>query len=122
MKKSSRAIAAVGATFLLCSGLPPAGASPQPLVLTYSIREARAYAFKVSLSKQELQLAASANPCDPSTDPYKCDTSQYEHKPNCPAQIALGTTKPGPAVEPASQSIVRSGGAADHIGAEPNQS
>jgi len=122
MTKVSRAIAIVGAVFVLCSAMPPANASPQPLVLTYSIREARAYAFKVSLSKQELQLAASVNPCNPSTDPYKCDTSQYEHKPNCPPQIALGTTKPGPVPEPASQSIVESGGAADHVGAELNQS
>ena len=75
-------------------------------MLSYSIREARAYAFKVSLSKQELQLIPA---CDPSTDPYKCDTSQYEHKPNCPPQIALGRTKPGPVPEPASQSIVVSG-------------
>jgi hypothetical protein len=119
MTKVSRAIGIIGAVFVLCGGLPPANASPDPLVLTYSIREARAYAFKVSLSKQELQLIP---PCDPSTDPYKCDTSQYEHKPDCPPQIALGRTKPGPAAEPASQSIVESGGAADHIGAEPNQS
>jgi len=119
MKKASRAIAALGAAFLLCAALPPANASPSPLVLSYSIREARAYAFKVSLSKQELQLIP---PCDPSTDPYKCDTSQYEHKPNCPPQIALGRTKPGPVPEPASQSIAVSGGAGDHLGSEPNQS
>jgi hypothetical protein len=119
MTKVSRAIAAVGAAFLIFGGLPAASASPRPLVLTYSIREARAYAFKVSLSKQELQLIP---PCDPSKDPYKCDTSQYEHKPNCPQQIALGRTTPGPVPEPASQSIVISGGAADHVGEEPNQS
>jgi len=119
MNNVARAIAAVGAAFLLFGSLPAASASPQPLVLTYSIREARAYAFKVSLSKQELQLIP---PCDPSKDPYKCDTSQYQHKPNCPPQIALGTTKPGPVPEPASQSIVVSGGASNHIGEEPNQS
>jgi hypothetical protein len=119
MTKAARAIAAVGAAFLLVGGLPAASASPRPLVLTYSIREARAYAFKVSLSKQELQLIP---PCDPTTDPYKCDTSQYEHRPNCPPQIALGRTKPGPIPEPASQSIVVSGGASDHLGEEPNQS
>lgn len=119
MRHVSRAMAVLGATFLLCAGLPPTNASPSPLVLSYSIREARAYAFKVSLSKQELQLIP---PCDPSTDPYKCDTSQYEHKPNCPPQIALGPSKPGPVPEPASQSIVMSGGATDHLGTEPNQS
>jgi hypothetical protein len=119
MTTVSRAVAAVGAAFLLFGGLPAASASPPPLVLTYSIKEARAYAFKVSLSKQELQLIP---PCDPSTDPYKCDTSQYEHKPNCPPQIALGRTKPGPIPEPASQSIVVTGGAGNHLGEEPNQS
>src|SRR5437764_5068351 len=119
MNKTSRAIAAVGATFLLCSGMPLAGASPRPLVLTYSIREARAYAFKVSLSKQELQLIP---PCDPSKDPYRCDTSRYVHTPNCPATIALGRTKPGPLPEPAGNSIIVSGGSASGVGVEPNQS
>jgi hypothetical protein len=119
MTKVSRAIAAVGAAFLLFGGLTTASASPRPLVLTYSIREARAYAFKVSLSKQEIELIP---PCDPTTDPYKCDTSQYDHKPNCPPQIAFGRIRPGPVPEPASESIVASGGAGDHLGEEPNQS
>jgi hypothetical protein len=118
VKKPVRALAAVAAALVLCAGLPAARAST-PLVLTYSIREARAYAFKVSLSKQELQLIP---PCKPATDPYGCDTSQYVHTPNCPASIALGRTKPGPLPEPASSSIVVSGGAPDHLGTEPNQS
>ena len=59
MKNASRAIAAFAAAFLLCAGLP-ANASTSPLVLSYSIREARAYAFKVSLSKQELQSSLLA--------------------------------------------------------------
>jgi hypothetical protein len=101
--------------------LPAEAASP-PLVLTYSIRDARAYAFKVSLSKQELQLAQTAKPCDPKTDPYGCDTSRYNHKLNCPAQVALGRTKQGPEAEPAANSIVVSGGSSDHLGNEPNQS
>src|SRR5438067_6354887 len=119
MNKTSRAIAAVGATFLLCSGMPLAGASPRPLVLTYSIREARAYAFKVSLSKQELQLVP---PCDPSKDPYGCDTSQYAHAPNCPANLALGRTKPGPEPAPPGNAVLVTGGASNHVGDEPNQS
>jgi len=118
MKKPVRAIAAVAAGFVLCAGLPAANAAT-PLVLTYSIREARAYALKVSLSKQELQLIP---PCDPKTDPYGCDTSKYVHTPNCPATIALGRTKPGPVPEPASNSIVASGGSASGLGTEPNQS
>jgi hypothetical protein len=118
MKKPARALAAVAAGFVLCAGLPAANAST-PLVLTYSIREARAYALKVSLSKQELQLIP---PCDPKTDPYGCDTSKYVHTPNCPATIALGRTKPGPLPEPASQSIVVSGGSGSGLGAEPDQS
>ena len=86
MRKGMRALAALAAGFTLCAGLPAANAST-PLVLTYSLREARAYAFKVSLSKQELQLIP---PCKPASDPYGCDTSKYEHAPNCPANIALG--------------------------------
>ncbi|HEV2685632.1 MAG TPA: hypothetical protein VGW79_03250, partial [Actinomycetota bacterium] len=117
MKKPVRAFAAVAAAFVLCAGLPARASTP--LVLTYSIREARAYAFKVSLSKQELQLIP---PCNPKTDPYGCDTSKYVHTPNCPATIALGQTKPGPSPEPASNSIVVSGGSTGDLGAEPNQS
>src|SRR5207248_3433619 len=112
MKRPVRAVAAVAAAFVLCAGLPAARAST-PLILTYSIREARAYAFKVSLSKQELQLIP---PCDPKTDPYGCDTSKYVHTPNCPATIALGRTKPGPLPAPASNSIVVSGGATKGLG------
>ncbi|HJT37713.1 MAG TPA: hypothetical protein VJ818_04750, partial [Actinomycetota bacterium] len=81
--------------------------------------EARAYAFKISLSKQELQLIP---PCDPSTDPYGCDTSKYDHTPNCPPSIALGRTKPGPLPAPASTSIVVSGGSSKRLGTTPNQS
>lgn len=117
MKKPVRALAAAAAALVVCAGLPAQAATP--LVLTYSIREARAYAFKVSLSKQELQLIP---PCDPSKDPYGCDTSKYEHAPNCPASVALGRTKPGPLPEPASSGIVVSGGSASGLGTEPNQS
>jgi len=119
MKTPVRVLASLAAAFLLCAGLPAARASTTPLVLTYSIREARAYAFKVSLSKQELQLVP---PCDPSKDPYGCDTSKYEHAPNCPANLALGRTKPGPEPAPPGTSVVVTGGASNHIGDEPNQS
>ncbi|HJT37349.1 MAG TPA: hypothetical protein VJ818_02895, partial [Actinomycetota bacterium] len=61
-------------------------------------------------------------PCDPSTDPYGCDTSKYDHTPNCPPSIALGRTKPGPLPAPASTSIVVSGGSSKHLGTTPNQS
>ena len=118
MTKPVRALAALAAGFVLCAGLPAAQAST-PLVLTYSIREARAYAFKVSLSKQELQLIP---PCDPSKDPYGCDTSKYEHAPNCPVAIALGRTKAGPLPQAASSGVIVSGGAGRGLGTEPNQS
>src|ERR1044071_2344012 len=120
-KATVRALAGLaGAAIVALSPLAPsARAGSTPGVLTYSIREARAYAFKVSLSKQELQLFP---PCDPSKDPYGCDTSKYVHTPNCPATIALGRTKPGPLPEPASNSIVVSGGSSGGLGAEPNQS
>ena len=119
MKAPARVLAGLAAAFLLCAGLPAARASTTPLVLTYSIREARAYAFKVSLSKQELQLVP---PCDPSKDPYGCDTSQYAHAPNCPANLALGRTKPGPEPAPPGNAVLVTGGASNHVGDEPNQS
>ncbi|HLW17389.1 MAG TPA: hypothetical protein VKV69_08545 [Actinomycetota bacterium] len=116
-RRSLRAAAALAAGFVLCAGLPARASTP--LVLTYSIREARAFALKVSLSKQELQLIP---PCNPKTDPYGCDTSQYEHTPNCPASIALGRTKPGPEPAPPSTSVIVSGGESNHVGSVPNQS
>ena len=119
MTTGKRALASLAAALVLCGATLPARAASTPLVLTYTIREARAYAFKVSLSKQEIQLIPA---CNPQTDPYGCDRSLYEHKPNCPPQVALGRTKPGPEAEPAANSIVVSGGAKDHLGSEPNQS
>lgn len=119
MGKPMRAIAALAAAFVLAGGPPAVQASTAPLVLTYSIREARAYAFKVSLSKQELQLIP---PCDPSKDPYGCDTSKYVRTPNCPPSIALGRTKPGPEPAPPGSQVVVTGGASNRLGSEPDQS
>jgi len=114
-----RALASIASALVLCGVALPVNASATPLVLTYSIREARAYAFKVSLSKQEIQLIPA---CNPSSDPYGCDRSKYEHAPNCPAQVALGRAKEGPEPEPAANTVVVSGGSKDHLGSEPNQS
>ena len=117
-----RALAGIaGAGIVALSPLAPAArAGSGTTVLTYSIREARAYAFKVSLSKQELQLIP---PCDPQTDPYGCDTSTYNHTLNCPPEIALGRTKPGPEPDPESSLILVSGDAAGTTGVgPPNQS
>jgi hypothetical protein len=46
--------------------------------------------------------------CNPQTDPYKCDTSQYEHRANCPAAVAYGARKAVP--QPAG--VARPGGGA----------
>jgi len=54
MKAPARVLAGLAAAFLLCAGLPAARAST-PLVLTYSIREARAYLDKEDLDV-ELQV------------------------------------------------------------------
>jgi hypothetical protein len=117
----SRSAAFAAALFIAASSLVilPARARASDTQITYSVSEVRAYGFKVSLSKQVLELVP---PCDPSQDPYKCDNSQYEHKPNCPSTVALGRTKPGPVAEPPDQTIVSSGGAGDSVGDPPEQS
>jgi hypothetical protein len=115
----SRAAALAVAAMLACLPLLLAGsARAADTQIAYSVSEVRAYGFKVSLSKQVIEQLPA---CNPDTDPYKCDTSQYEHAPNCPPSVALGRTKPGPLPEPADQTIAKSGGAGDLVGAPPEQ-
>ena len=55
----------------------------------------------MSLSKEVIEAAQTAQPCDPETDPYQCDDAAYEHAPNCPKDVALGPNGRGPEPEPA---------------------
>ncbi|MCA1708665.1 MAG: hypothetical protein LC808_37435, partial [Actinobacteria bacterium] len=66
---------------LLLAG--PATSKPR---LIYSVKEARAYAVKASLSKEVIEAVPK---CKPEDDPqYHC--AGYNHKPNCPKPIAIG--------------------------------
>ena len=63
--------------------------------LTYSVKEARAYAVKGSLSKEVIEAAPK---CKPEEDKqYAC--TDHNHKPNCPKQVEIGEN--GKAPEPA---------------------
>jgi hypothetical protein len=85
-------------------------------VLSYSVREARAYAYRVSLSKEVIEAAQTLQPCDPETDPYQCDDAAYEHAPNCPKALTLGPDKAAPEPEPAPGIEPIVGGAGDQTG------
>lgn len=83
--------------------------------LTYSVKEARAYAYKTSLDKLVIEAAPK---CDPEEDEYQCDEGKWNHKPNCPPKIEIGPNgkalppKPVPQVEPSR------GGAGENAGGE----
>lgn len=106
---------------ILAAILPAAPAGGQgATVISYSVRDARAYAYRVSLSPQVIEAAGLQDrfaPCDPQEDPYHCDQTEYEHEPNCPPGIALGRTEPGPAPRTAPDVAELRGGAGDELGA-----
>lgn len=84
--------------------------------LSYSIKEARTYAYKVSLIKEIIENAPKCNPED---DPkYKCDEGQYNHEPNCPKEIAVGPAGKLPAATPPEGVTPIEGGAGDGTGGE----
>jgi hypothetical protein len=84
-------------------------------VLIYSVKEARAYAYKASLSKEVIEAASRA--CNPDTDPYECDESKYNQKPNCPKEIEIGAEGKAPEPEPPEVEPVK-GGSGDASGGE----
>ncbi len=96
-------------------GATPAAAATQT-VLTFSIREARAYAYRVSLSGEVIEAAQTAQPCDPETDPYRCDDAAYDHAPNCPPAVALGKGEEAPEPEPFAGVEPATGGSGDDAG------
>jgi hypothetical protein len=99
---------------------PPAGAQGATTV-GYSVREARAYVYRVSLSPEVIEAAGLQDqfaPCDPAEDPYQCDETEYEHAPNCPDGVALGRGEAGPAILPAPGAAVTEGGSGDSLGPE----
>jgi hypothetical protein len=90
--------------------------------LSYSIKEARAYAYKASLSKEVIEIVGTLAPCDPAEDPYECDEGRYNHEPNCPPKIAMGPSGKVPRVRPADTDATSGGAGGAAGGAEPPQS
>lgn len=96
-------------------GGAPAGAAGE---LKYAVGEARTYVYRVALRKEVIEAARNLSPCDPEEDPYECDTSAYNHRPNCGPRLALGRTEdaPDPASAPETQPI--EGASGDRSGPE----
>lgn len=66
-------------------------ASADDTVLSYSVKEARAYSAKVSLSGEVIKANGTVSAaCDPKTDPYKCDKQRYNQALNCPTPPGVG--------------------------------
>ncbi|HET7483437.1 MAG TPA: hypothetical protein VFK89_11310 [Actinomycetota bacterium] len=90
--------------------------------LAYEVQEARAYAYKASLNKQEIEAINTVQPCDPKTHKYKCDYATYAHQPNCPEKIDFGPDGKVPLPTPSKETDPLTGGAGDHAGdLEPPQ-
>jgi hypothetical protein len=92
---------------------PRAGAGES---ISFSIKEARTYAYKVSLIKEIIENAPKCNPDD---DPkYKCDEGQYNHELNCPDDIAIGPRGKLPEAKPPEGVTPVEGGAGDGTGGD----
>ena len=107
------------------AGLLVAGAMPTPsgaqTSLQFSVKEARAYAYKASLNRDVVRNLPPT--CDPATDPYECDEGRYNHKPNCPKGIEIGPDGKAPEPKPQKDVEPTEGGAGDETGGqEPSQS
>lgn len=84
--------------------------------ISFSIKESRTYAYKVSLIKEIIENAPK---CDPADDPtYNCDEGQYNHKPNCPPDIAIGPKGKLPPFKAPEGFTPIEGGAGDGTGGE----
>jgi hypothetical protein len=116
VRRSTLARLAVAALLIApMTGAAPVGAA-EATILTFSVKEARAYAYRVSLSKEVIEAARTLQPCEPEEDPYQCDDAAYEHTPNCPPAVALGPRKEGPMPEPLPGVEPKRGGSGDDVG------
>lgn len=127
-----RLVAAIGVSAVLLpisfQSLASGAASPAEPMLTYTIKQARAYAYKFSVSKEMIEAYTTATgvlgqvkPCDPKKDPYKCKGGAYNRERNCPDSIALGRTGSWPRREKVQSDAAQSGGAGDATGRPPQQ-
>ncbi|MGH2739930.1 MAG: hypothetical protein ACRDH6_05545 [Actinomycetota bacterium] len=114
-----RRMLAITASLLILSAFPLAAtpATGKETSVAYSIRDARAYAFRVSLRKEVIEAAQTAQPCDAETDPYHCDNAAYNHTPNCPSDIEVGRQEVAVAPSPVADGNVSSGRAGEVTGA-----
>ena len=104
-----------GALLALIVSVTPRGVAAKES-LSFSIKQARTYAYKVSLIKEIIENAPKCNPDD---DPkYKCDEGQYNHKLNCPPAIAIGPAGKLPDVKPPEGVTPVEGGAGEGTGGD----
>ena len=119
----SRAISACVVVALAATmSLSIAAGAAEEDALSYSIKEARAYAYKASLSKEVIEVVGTLTPCDPAEDPYECDEGRYNHEPNCPPDLAMGRTGKVPKGQPPETEGSTGGAGGTAGGTEPPQS
>lgn len=118
MKRSAVALGVAVLSIASAGMWQPAGAQSS---LQFSIKDARAYSYKVSLHRDVVRNLPPT--CDPEEDPYECDEGRYNHKPNCPKGIEIGRKGKLPKAEPPEDVTPTEGGAGDETGGErPPQS
>lgn len=83
--------------------------------LTYSIKEARAYAVKGSLHKEAINAAPKCNPEEDKQ--YAC--TDHNHKPNCPKKVEIGPNGKVPMPVPPKGVEPTTGRAGEGIGEAP---
>src|SRR5205085_2720392 len=93
----------------------PAQASSNQL--TYQISDARAYAYKASISQPVIQAVGPFTACEPKQDKYHCQ--DYNHKKNCPPKVAFGAKGLPPDPQPPADVDGISGGAGQGAGTDP---
>ena len=111
-RRSHRAALLVAGVLAASLVWPAAGAGAAE-ELTYSVKEARAYAVKSSVNPAVIENLPE---CDPQEDPYECDESKYNHKRNCPPKLALGSNEKAPPAAPPKGAEPQSGGSGTHAG------
>jgi len=107
-------LALVALSVLLVMGASPTHAVEEELAHGVG---AKAYAYKISVTKEVIQLAGQA-PCDKEADPYGCDKQRYNQSPNCQPSVALGSGGLVP-MGPPPGGTLRTGGAGDGAGQAP---
>lgn len=69
--------------------MPPVAAAEAKTILTYSIKDARAFLWQIHYP-QSTFMTEFYSPCDPEENEYECDRSRYNQEPGSCAGQALG--------------------------------